>query len=239
MLIIILANIALTVLLCYAIFWALRNRRKRRLKKRIFWVVLSLILLFFAVNTSFLITFIINKSPTTYFYALHRYKTAPAFNIVNFHLVAPGIMRGGQSDKEGLLILKEYFDLKTILDLRDGKGIVEWEAKLAKELGIDFINIPMSGAKEQSVEKIEQILNIITDKSRQPIFVHCHAGKDRTGLIFAAYRIKYDHWSIEDAYKEMLGYGFDEAYYQMNKSLRKWYDYIRQEKVRPSGTQGF
>jgi len=135
--------------------------------------------------------------------------------------------------------LKEYFDLKTVLNLRDGKEIVEWEAKAAKELGIDFINIPMNAAEEQSIEKIERILDIITDKSRQPIFVHCHGGKDRTGLIFAAYRIKYGHWGIEDAYKEMLGYGFDEAYYQINKSLRKWYDYIRQERLKVSETRGF
>ena len=225
--IIILTNIALTVGLCYAIFWALRNRRKKRLKKRIFWAVLSLILLFFAANTSFLITYIINKSPTTAFYAIHRYKTAPAFTITNFHVITPGILRGGQPTKEGLTTLKEYFDIKTLLDLRDGKSIVEWEKRTAEQLGINFISIPMDAGKEQSVEKIEQILNIITDKSRQPIYVHCHAGKDRTGLIFAAYRIKYDHWGIEDAYKEMLGYGFDEAYYQVNRSLRKWYDYTR------------
>jgi protein tyrosine/serine phosphatase len=89
-----------------------------------------------------------------------------------------------------------------------------------------FINIPMEAEQEQGTEKIQECLDIITDKARQPIFVHCHGGKDRTSLIFAAYRIKYDHWGIEDAYKEMLAYGYNENFYNLNKSLRNWYDYV-------------
>lgn len=228
MLLIIVTNITLTVGLCYAIFWALKNRRRRRLRKRIFWVILFLIFCFFAIDTTFLITYIINKSPTTHFYSPHRYRTAPAFNIVNFHMVTPGITRGGQPTKEGLMILKEFFGLKTVLSLRDSTEGAEQEKGMVEKLGMDFINIPMDAGQEQSVEKINQVLGIITNKSRQPIFVHCHGGKDRTGLVFGAYRIKYEHWGIEDAYKEMLGYGYNENYYNLNRSLRKWYDNLQE-----------
>lgn len=226
---IILTSLVLAFALSYSIFWALKNRRKRLLKKRIFEFILVLILIFFSFNTAFLISYIISKSPTTYFYSLQRFKTAPVYNVANFHVVAPGILRGGQPTEDGLIILKEYFGLKTILDLRSEPKELEWESKKAQKLGIGFINIPMETGQEQSVTKIKAILDIITDKNRQPIFVHCHAGKDRTGLIFAAYRLKYDHWGIEDAYKEWLAYGFNENYYNLNKSLRKWQDYLQQE----------
>jgi len=230
MITIIIINIILAFALCYAIFWALKNRRKRRLRKRIFETILALILIFFSVNTAFLINYIINKSPTTHFYSPHRFKTAPVYNITNFHVVTPQILRGGQPTEDGLIILKEYFGLKTILDLRSEPKLVEWESKAAKKLGIEFINIPMEAEQEQSTVKIKAVLDIITDKKYQPIYVHCHGGKDRTGLIFAAYRIKYDRWGIEDAYKEWLAYGYNENYYQLNKSLRNWYDYQQQEK---------
>jgi protein tyrosine/serine phosphatase len=126
-----------------------------------------------------------------------------------------------------MIILKEFFGLKTILSLRDSTENMDWEEREAGRLGIDFINIAMDTAQEQPVEKIKECLDIITDKERQPIFVHCHGGKDRTGLIFAAYRMKYDRWGIEDAYKEMLAYGYNENYYKLNESLRRWYDYLR------------
>jgi protein tyrosine phosphatase (PTP) superfamily phosphohydrolase (DUF442 family) len=229
---ILVTNVILGLGLCYAIFWALRNRRKKRLKKRIFEVILGLIFIFFAVNTAFLINYIINKSPTTHFYSPHRFKNAPVYNITNFHVVTPGILRGGQPTKEGLIILKGYFDLKTIVNLR-GKGEmadIEQENKFAKELGLDFVSFPMDAETEQSVEKIQDVLDIITDKARQPVYVHCHGGKDRTGLVFAAYRLKYDHWGLEDAYKEWLAYGYNENFYNLNKSLRKWYDHLQGEK---------
>ena len=233
MIAIIITNVILGFGLCYVIFWTLKNRRKKLLKKRIFKVILTLILIFFAVNTAFLITYIINRSPTTHFYSPHRFKNAPVYNIANFHVVTPEILRGGQPTKEGLIILKEYFDLKTILNLRDDKAEVERERKVAEGLGLDFINIPMDTGEEQSIEKIQEALDIITDKKRQPIYVHCHGGKDRTGLVFAAYRIKYDHWGLEGAYKEWLAYGFNENYFNLNKSLRKWCDTSGGVQTRP------
>jgi hypothetical protein len=39
-------------------------------------------------------------------------------------------------------------------------------------------------------------------------YVHCEHGQDRTGLIIGAYRVKVEHWTKEQAYQEMLRFGF-------------------------------
>lgn len=143
--------------------------------------------------------------------------------IVNFHVVDPDIMRGSHPSGKALALLKEYAGVKTILSLHDKKQDNEWEKQAAEKLGITFINIPMNGIKEQDIGTIERCLKIIDNKANQPIFVHCYEGKDRTGMVFAAYRIKYDHWSFSDAFNEMLGYGYHRVLcYNLKKSLVRW-----------------
>ncbi len=143
--------------------------------------------------------------------------------IFNFHIVEPNVMRGSQPSERALKLLKKYYGVKTILSLRDDKQVNEWERQIVEKLGMTFINIPMNPIKSQKPETIEQSINIIRDKSNHPIFVHCQSGKDRTGMIFAAYRIKYDNWSYEDALMEMYAYGYDPIWcFKLKNSLDKW-----------------
>lgn len=155
--------------------------------------------------------------------------------IFNFHLVAPGIMRGSQPSEKALCLLREYFLAKTILSFRAEKEHNQWEKEIVEKLGMNFINIPMDGRREQGIEKIEQCLAVISNKANQPIFVHCQAGKDRTGMVFAAYRIKYNHWDFKDALQEMLAYGYDRSCCSaLERSLiewNKWREKVNQESV--------
>jgi protein tyrosine/serine phosphatase len=142
--------------------------------------------------------------------------------IFNFHVVAPNIMRASQPTEEAIRLLKRYCGIKTILNLRNDNSCKP-EEKYVKKLGIKFINIPMDATQEQSIATIEKAIAIINDKANQPIFVHCYAGKDRTGIIFAAYRIKYNNWSMEDALMEMLVYGYDRILFpNLERSLYNW-----------------
>ena len=159
-----------------------------------------------------------------------RSGNAPVYKITNFHIVAPGIIRTAQPSEEGFQILKEYCGIKTVLNLHDNAKKIAWEKDVTEKLGIEFINIPMN-AKYQEIEKIERCLDIITDKKKQPVLVHCVAGKDRTGLVIGAYRIKYDNWSLEDTFKEMLAYGYFEGFSELTKSLETWHDYVKSQQV--------
>jgi len=143
--------------------------------------------------------------------------------IQNFHVVSPNVMRGSQPSEEGFKLLKEYCNIKTVLSLRNNKESNEWEKDVVEKLGMKFINIPMSGTEEQSIKKIEQCLSLMHSESNQPIFIHCLAGKDRTGLILAAYRIKYGGWDISDALREMFFYGYNPVCcFKLKESLVKW-----------------
>ena len=63
------------------------------------------------------------------------------------------------------------------------------------------------GIKEGDVVRF---LKIVTDENRQPVFIHCQYGADRTGVMCAVYRIAVDGWSKPQAIGEMTkgGFGF-------------------------------
>jgi len=153
-----------------------------------------------------------------------------SLGIVRFDEVAPNIMRGGLPSKKGFQILKEQYDVKTILSLCCNQKLNKKEKDLVENLGVEFISIPIDAQNKQGLDKIERCLNIISDTGRQPVFIHCLLGKDRTGLICAAYRTKVQKWNFSDSFKEMLSYGYDQArYYKLKESLIDWYEYLKQE----------
>ncbi len=148
--------------------------------------------------------------------------------IHNFHMVTPGIMRGSQPKDEAFELLKEYAGVKTVIDLRNEEWQIEKERGVVGRLGMVYVSVPMKGNEKVSPEVINQVLSIMTDRSNQPVFIHCMAGKDRTGLVMAAYRIKLEHWSQDDAVKEMLAYGYDRGCCSaMEESLAEWKDQLK------------
>lgn len=193
-------------------------------KKRVFLISCCFIFFLLCLIPSIITWKNISKPETATSYEAAVYK------IDNFHIISPGVMRGAQPPEEEFKILKDQYNVKTILSFRSNKQQNKWEKEIVDRLGMSFINIPMSAKSEQNIEKIERCLNIISDESNKPIFVHCHAGKDRTGLIFAAYRIKYGNWSFKDAFTEMLAYGYDQVrFYNLKKSLINWNSYVHKD----------
>ncbi|MFH1888938.1 MAG: dual specificity protein phosphatase family protein [Candidatus Omnitrophota bacterium] len=147
-------------------------------------------------------------------------------DIFNFHIVDPGVMRGSQPSAKTLKALKEYYGVKTVLSLHNDVAVNKWEQRVVEELGMEFINIPLDASLEQKPQTIEQAIEILGNKDNQPIFAHCKEGKDRTGLILAAYRIKYDNWSQEEALMEMHAYGYNPLRYpNLKDSLSYWDDW--------------
>lgn len=63
-------------------------------------------------------------------------------------------------------------------------------------------------------DDIVRFLQIVTDKTRWPVFVHCQHGSDRTGTMCAIYRIAVQGWSKDEAIREMTqgGFGFHEGW---------------------------
>jgi protein tyrosine/serine phosphatase len=63
-------------------------------------------------------------------------------------------------------------------------------------------------------QQIIESLRIIKNR-RGPILIHCWHGSDRTGVIIAAYRVIFNHWSKSDALDEMVngGYGYHAKFF--------------------------
>ncbi|MFL6229451.1 MAG: fused DSP-PTPase phosphatase/NAD kinase-like protein [Pyrinomonadaceae bacterium] len=124
----------------------------------------------------------------------------------NFHQVNARLYRGGQPKVGGLQRLASL-GVKTVVNLRGDDEHLAAEEREAKSLGMKFFNLPLSMGARPSREQIARALAIIEAQGNQPVFIHCHKGSDRTGVVVAAYRITHDHWTAEEAQREADRYG--------------------------------
>src|SRR5262249_31593413 len=71
----------------------------------------------------------------------------------------------------------------------------------AERNGLVYTNVPMVALARPTTQQVASILSTITNAPGR-VFVHCLAGKDRTGAIVACYRILTDRWTVEQALRE-------------------------------------
>ncbi len=114
------------------------------------------------------------------------------------------LYRGAQPSAEGMRQL-QAMGIKTVVSLRAFHDDDEELAGTA--LGHERIRIKSWHAEDEDVERF---LRIVTDPAKQPVFVHCQHGADRTGMMCAIYRMVVQGWSADAASAEMRdgGYGF-------------------------------
>jgi len=115
----------------------------------------------------------------------------------NLHQVTPTLYRGAQPTAVGMRELKAM-GIKTVLNLRSFNSDRD---KLGKT-GLAYEHIYMKAWHPERADII-RFLQITTDKSRQPVFVHCQHGADRTGLMCAVYRVAVCNWTKAEAIREM------------------------------------
>lgn len=131
------------------------------------------------------------------------------------------IYRGGQPDYAGMKYLSGI-GVTTIIDLNNDEREIAAERTRAKELGIDFYSIPLSGFWGPSDKDIKDILSLLADPTKKPVYLHCAHGEDRTGLVVGLYRVRYEGWSKDDAYAEMLENGFHKILIPLNNYFWDW-----------------
>jgi uncharacterized protein (TIGR01244 family) len=122
----------------------------------------------------------------------------------NLHKVSDALYRGAQPDDEGFATLKKL-GIKTVVNLRTFHS----DRSECRRAGLDYVHITAQAWEGEDDEVID-FLKVVTDKTRQPVFVHCQHGADRTGVMCAVYRMAVQGWSTDDAVREMTegGYGF-------------------------------
>jgi tyrosine-protein phosphatase SIW14 len=148
--------------------------------------------------------------------------------IKNFHQVSDDVYRGAEPHTDGMEYLTSIH-IKTDLDLEHFQWLTgDAEKKYAASNAIDFISEPLltlpgilSDAQPNlNEDEMNQIIDILGDSSGYPLFVHCHHGVDRTGLVIGLYRVIYQTWAPQDAWNEMLEYGYHTTY----KTLTRYFE---------------
>jgi protein tyrosine/serine phosphatase len=140
-------------------------------------------------------------------------------DLPNFHAVAPGIYRGAAPTVAGLQRLRAM-GVHTVIDLRIAPKTVRKEKAEAERLGFKWINLPMSG-DPPTQKQVDTLLASLRAAPRDPVFVHCQHGADRTGCMLGIYRVTQQGWSYDRTYKEMRQYGFKPHYTKLAEAVRQ------------------
>ncbi len=134
----------------------------------------------------------------------------------NFFRVSDQLYRGAQPEDEGFAELQSL-GVKTVVNLRT----MHSDRDQCQEAELEYVHITVQ-AWEGEDEEVADFLKVVLDPENQPVFLHCHHGADRTGVMCAVYRIVVQGWTKEAAIREMTEGGF--GFHAIWKNL---VDYVR------------
>ncbi len=164
--------------------------------------------------------------------------------IINFSKVNDGLYRGARLTSYEALEYLKSLNVKSVVNLQGGDldsdiGIVipwaepgEKPEVIAEEkagvlsMGMSFLNSPLNSLEAITKDEdktIDETLEFMHDKKNQPVFIHCEHGADRTGLLVALYRVKYEHVNIEAAHNEWIQNGHNKVHQFFTGDLDTYY----------------
>jgi protein-tyrosine phosphatase len=164
-----------------------------------------------------------------FFFCLPAFGGPSVQGINNYHPVDEHVYRGAQPTTEGFNYLAKM-GVKTVLDLREKGDRSSREARLVTSLGMQYVNVPMTGLAPPTEAEITKILALLEDGTAGAIFVHCLRGADRTGTVIAAYRIDHDHWDNAQALKEAMSCGMSLFQIPRQSYIRNFHPLTPQER---------
>ena len=143
----------------------------------------------------------------------------------NFAQLETTVACGGATTPEGVAELKKL-GYKSIINVRqaseDGAN-VEAEAAAAKEAGVTYVHLPMSGQAPDTAVA-DRFLEAVQAPANQPVFVHCASG-NRAAALWMVKRLVVDGWDAERAGTEAAALGLS------NPGLKKFaIDYAASRK---------
>ena len=138
-----------------------------------------------------------------------------ADGLPNFHELTPTLYRGAMPEPHGFAEL-ERRGIRTVVSLRRFTRDVSVPAT-----GLAWVEIPMwTWAPDE--DQVLEFLLVATDPARQPVFVHCAHGADRTGVMYALYRVVVQDWTKDEALAELRegGFGHHEIWDELAQFVR-------------------
>ncbi len=168
----------------------------------------------------------------TAFIWLFSSSIAPNLWPKNFSIVRAGsVYRSGELTPAATKKLADNYNIKTIIDLGAHKPDSHEDQlaqKTADSLHITRFLMPLEGDATGNVNWYVRALEIMTDKSRQPVLIHCAAGAERTGAAIALYRYIIQNQPLDQAYNETLRFGHSSTRNpKLKLVLDEWADKIK------------
>ena len=118
--------------------------------------------------------------------------------------VSPGLFRGSRLETAEQYASLRARGFRAIVDLTlEGTK----DASLAPAAGLRTLNIPTLDNDHPSLGQMKTFLDFVTAPENQPAYVHCEAGKGRTGVAVACYRMAVQGWTLAQALREAKGLG--------------------------------
>lgn len=116
--------------------------------------------------------------------------------------VTETLTRGSRLDEAGLA------DLAT----RGFKGVVNLckeydDSDKVRKAGLTPLHLPILDNTAPPEAMMKQFLDFANDPANQPTYVHCEAGKGRTGCAVACYRMGIQGWSDQQAVDDGKKFG--------------------------------
>jgi protein tyrosine/serine phosphatase len=133
-----------------------------------------------------------------------------------------GLYRGEQPTREGYALLKEKYGIRTIISFRT----MHSSKREVEALGMTYVAMPIhagvTGSTPPDDEEIRRFFETVLDPGKQPVYLHCAHGKDRTGTMAALYRIEVDGWTPGEAIEEMQAFGYHDIYKDLIAFVRDY-----------------
>jgi protein tyrosine/serine phosphatase len=131
--------------------------------------------------------------------------------IYNFKRVDDFLYRGSLPKRGDIKKLKNM-GIDTVIDFTIGgnhktRDLAEKNA--VEKLGMNYIRLPFAPYKNPPQEYIDTFFKTMDNarKNNEKVYIHCHEGKDRTGLFSAIYEITYNNANWAGCIQEMIEMG--------------------------------
>lgn len=149
---------------------------------------------------------------------LERITDAPGLD--RFYRISDTVYRGAQPDAEGYRELRRR-GVRTVISFRRFSST----RRAAESAGLDYVRIPILAAlvsEPPEPEQVAEFLRIVRDPERQPVYIHCQHGRDRTGVMAAVYRMECQGWTRARALAEMRALGFRTWFRDLHRFVRSY-----------------
>lgn len=151
----------------------------------------------------------------------------------HFEQIDRGVFKGSTPHSEADYEYLTRYHIRYIVELRFWPFISNLEKRRAHKYGMELLTVEMSGAPWAPTDAhVARVLSILRDPRYHPVYFHCTLGRDRTALVAALYKMYFQGYSEQQAWRYMQRSGFKDSW-----TLRGLRSYLQTHPQPPPGVR--